>query len=288
MRQQMSGMGSRSILCRVISTTALMLFILHYIVNCKRWIKNEWSILIYKRKSPVYRVCDVAIILVFECSILFFLSKWSYIMADTIWLSRKRISFLMFFWLFLASYCQVATMNVCWELFWSSWICCCFTLGEQWIVMAGLEELKKKLVPLFDADRGIQDGTAMDPCASYMVIILLRVFALWKSNSYTLLVLLKVSDGGTVNLLSRSCGLYNINELGLQKRISGFVDETDSSEKTYRCASHEMRVFGAIGCGASSVVQRAIHIPVHRILALKKINIFEKVHILASAISFCK
>ncbi|XP_068642507.1 mitogen-activated protein kinase kinase 3 isoform X2 [Aristolochia californica] len=37
-----------------------------------------------------------------------------------------------------------------------------------------------------------------------------------------------------------------------------------------------MRIFGAIGCGASSVVQRAIHIPVHRILALKKINIFEK------------
>ncbi|KAJ8623097.1 hypothetical protein MRB53_031626 [Persea americana] len=119
--------------------------------------------------------------------------------------------------------------------------------------MAGLEELKKKLVPLFDADKGISDGPAMDPCASYMV-----------------------SDGGTVNLLSRSCGVYNINELGLQKRISGFLDETDSSEKTYRCASHEMRIFGAIGCGASSVVQRAIHIPVHRILALKKINIFEK------------
>lgn len=101
-----------------------------------------------------------------------------------------------------------------------------------------------------------------------------------------MLVFLKVSDGGTVNLLSRSCGVYNINELGLQKRISGFLDETDSSEKTYRCASHEMRIFGAIGCGASSVVQRAIHIPVHRILALKKINIFEKVHILASAASF--
>ncbi|XP_050223759.1 mitogen-activated protein kinase kinase 3 isoform X2 [Mercurialis annua] len=37
-----------------------------------------------------------------------------------------------------------------------------------------------------------------------------------------------------------------------------------------------MRIFGAIGSGASSVVQRAIHIPTHRILALKKINIFEK------------
>ncbi|XP_058088207.1 mitogen-activated protein kinase kinase 3 isoform X2 [Magnolia sinica] len=119
--------------------------------------------------------------------------------------------------------------------------------------MAGLEELKKKLGPLFDADKGISDGTFMDPSASYMV-----------------------SDGGTVNLLSRSCGVYNINELGLQKRTSGLIDETDASERTYRCASHEMHIFGAIGCGASSVVQRAIHISVHRILALKKINIFEK------------
>ncbi|KAL4594843.1 hypothetical protein ACB092_12G048300 [Castanea dentata] len=96
------------------------------------------------------------------------------------------------------------------------------------------------------------------------------------------LVLLKsyakflLSDGGTVNLLSRSYGVYNINELGLQKCTSSPVDETDGSEKTYQCASHEMRIFGAIGSGASNVVQRAIHIPNHRILALKKINIFEK------------
>lgn len=84
----------------------------------------------------------------------------------------------------------------------------------------------------------------------------------------------KLSDAGTVNLLSQSYGVYNINELGLQKWP---VDDTDHGEKTYRCASHEMRVFGAIGTGASSVVQRAIHIPTHRIIALKKINIFEKV-----------
>lgn len=91
------------------------------------------------------------------------------------------------------------------------------------------------------------------------------------------MVFVKLSDGGTVNLLSRSYGVYNINELGLQKCTSSPVDETDGSEKTYKCASHEMRIFGAIGSGASSVVQRAIHIPNHRILALKKINIFEKV-----------
>ncbi|KAL1318915.1 hypothetical protein HN51_071193 [Arachis hypogaea] len=120
--------------------------------------------------------------------------------------------------------------------------------------MTGLEELKKKLVPLFDAEKGFSTSSTLDPC-----------------DSYTL------SDGGTVNLLSRSYGVYNINELGLQKCTSRSVHETaDQSEKTYRCASHEMRIFGAIGSGASSIVQRAIHIPTHRILALKKINIFEK------------
>lgn len=71
--------------------------------------------------------------------------------------------------------------------------------------------------------------------------------------------------------------MYNFNELGLQKCTSWLADESDHSEKTYRCASHEMRIFGAIGSGASSVVQRAVHIPTHRIIALKKINIFEKV-----------
>ncbi|KAH7532467.1 hypothetical protein FEM48_Zijuj04G0023000 [Ziziphus jujuba var. spinosa] len=85
-----------------------------------------------------------------------------------------------------------------------------------------------------------------------------------------------LSDGGTVNLLSRSYGVYNINELGLHKCTSSSAIDESESEKTYRCASNEMRIFGAIGSGASSVVQRAIHIPTHRILALKKINIFEK------------
>ncbi|CAK9176155.1 unnamed protein product [Ilex paraguariensis] len=119
--------------------------------------------------------------------------------------------------------------------------------------MAGLEELKKKLVPLFDAEKGFLSGSSLNPSDSYML-----------------------SDNGTVNLLSQSYGVYNINELGLQKCTSWPLDDTDHSEKTYRCASHEMRIFGAIGSGASSVVQRAIHIPNHRIIALKKINIFEK------------
>nr|XP_009418079.1 PREDICTED: mitogen-activated protein kinase kinase 3 isoform X3 [Musa acuminata subsp. malaccensis] len=119
--------------------------------------------------------------------------------------------------------------------------------------MAGLEELKKKLEPLFDLENDPSFGMSMDPCDSYMV-----------------------SDGGTVNLLSRSYGVYNINELGLQKHPAVIGDEAEIGEKTYCCASHEMHVFGTIGCGASSVVQRAVKIPIHRIMALKKINVFEK------------
>ncbi|KAK4771843.1 hypothetical protein SAY86_013618 [Trapa natans] len=119
--------------------------------------------------------------------------------------------------------------------------------------MDELEKLKKKLTPLFDAEKGFSSGSGLDPSDSYMM-----------------------SDGGTVNLLSRSYGVYNINELGLQKCSSWPVDDCDHSEKTYKCASKEMLIFGAIGNGASSVVQRAIHIPSHRIIALKKINIFEK------------
>jgi hypothetical protein len=94
----------------------------------------------------------------------------------------------------------------------------------------------------------------------------------------------KVSDGGTINLLSRSFGEYNINEHGFHKRSSG-PDESIEGEKAYRCASEDMHIFGPIGNGASSVVQRAIFIPVHRILALKKINVFEKVCIFI--LQFC-
>ncbi|KMT12797.1 hypothetical protein BVRB_4g088910 [Beta vulgaris subsp. vulgaris] len=119
--------------------------------------------------------------------------------------------------------------------------------------MAALEELKKKLTPLFDAEKGFSSGNTLECGDSDML-----------------------SDGGTINLLSRSYGVYNFNELGLQKCTSSPVDENSPSEKTYRIASREMRVFGVIGSGASSIVQRAIHIPTHRILALKKINIFEK------------
>lgn len=152
--------------------------------------------------------------------------------------------------------------------------------------MAGLEELRKKLTPLFDAEKGFSSSSStLDPSDSYTVKFSLFSFEKYQSFFHFLKFvafffwLVKLSDGGTVNLLSRSYGVYNINELGLQKCTSSaaVVDVSTEAEKTYRCASHEMRIFGAIGSGASSIVQRAIHIPNHRILALKKINIFEKV-----------
>ncbi|KAJ6800054.1 mitogen-activated protein kinase kinase 3 isoform X4 [Iris pallida] len=122
--------------------------------------------------------------------------------------------------------------------------------------MAALEELKMKLKQFSDAAEGNGNsvGLCMEPCDSDMVC-----------------------DGGTVDLVSRSCGVFNINELGLQKHTDtgGLVDEV-TGETMYRCASHEMHTFGAISHGGSSVVHRAIHVPIHRILALKKINIFEK------------
>lgn len=47
--------------------------------------------------------------------------------------------------------------------------------------MAGLEELKKKLAPLFDADKGLPTGLSIDNCDSYMVISIYysRRFQLW-------------------------------------------------------------------------------------------------------------
>ena len=91
----------------------------------------------------------------------------------------------------------------------------------------------------------------------------------------------QVSEEGTLNLLSQSFNEYAINEQGLQLRGSSTAaeagDEVAAAEKTYRCASNEMCVFGPIGSGASSVVCKAIHIPTHRLLALKRINVFEKV-----------
>ena len=70
-----------------------------------------------------------------------------------------------------------------------------------------------------------------------------------------------------------------VGDGGRHDALKGGGGSGSGLERTYRCASHEMCIFGAIGWGASSVVRKAIHIPSHRIIALKKINIFEKVSI---------
>uniref|UniRef100_A0A0E0LBK5 mitogen-activated protein kinase kinase n=1 Tax=Oryza punctata TaxID=4537 RepID=A0A0E0LBK5_ORYPU len=143
------------------------------------------------------------------------------------------------------------------------------------------QELKKKLQPLLfdDPDKGgVSSRVPLpeDTCDSYVNGTEIVLKGMKDTCKDALSVhKVKVSDGGTVNLLSRSLGEYNINEHGFHKRSTG-PEESDSGEKAYRCASHDMHIFGPIGNGASSVVQRAVFIPVHRILALKKINIFEK------------
>ena len=42
--------------------------------------------------------------------------------------------------------------------------------------MAGLEELRKKLAPLFDAETGFSSGSTLDPYDSYMVNVALNEF----------------------------------------------------------------------------------------------------------------
>lgn len=90
----------------------------------------------------------------------------------------------------------------------------------------------------------------------------------------------RVTDGGTLNLMGQSCGEYNINEMGLERRKGTLDDSSEGGvnrDVSYRCASHEMLVFNTIGWGASSTVRKAIHIPHHRIVALKKINSADRV-----------
>eukprot|EP00898_Chlorokybus_atmophyticus_P008584 jgi/Chlat1/8727/Chrsp9S00720 len=70
----------------------------------------------------------------------------------------------------------------------------------------------------------------------------------------------QVTAAGTLNLLSQSCGEYNINQDGLSRRTgntpgSGMV-MGDSKDVHYKCSASEMRVFEPIGKGASSVEKR--------------------------------
>lgn len=54
--------------------------------------------------------------------------------------------------------------------------------------MAGLEELKKKLVPLFDAEKGFSSGSTLDPSDSYMVREFLNSFFIHMLKRVFLLV----------------------------------------------------------------------------------------------------
>lgn len=61
--------------------------------------------------------------------------------------------------------------------------------------MAGLEELKKKLQPLFDADKGLPSGLALDPCDSYMVICFKEIACMAIAKRYYLGSILHAAVG---------------------------------------------------------------------------------------------
>ncbi|KAM0921683.1 hypothetical protein ACQ4PT_006642 [Festuca glaucescens] len=143
--------------------------------------------------------------------------------------------------------------------------------------MAGLEDLKRRLQPIFfDADGNVvpppdsADAASEDTCDCDDPEKVIEY-----TNAHILFFFIKVLDGATINLLSKSSDEYNINELGFHKRTTR-QDDAYSTDKAYQCSFHDMHIFDPVGNGASSVVHRAIYVPVHRVLALKKINIFEK------------
>lgn len=80
----------------------------------------------------------------------------------------------------------------------------------------------------------------------------------------------KLSDDGTLQMLSASKREFSINPQGLRQGAGRGV------EQQYQCSADEMMEFNTIGRGASSVVRKAIHVPTHRFVALKVINIFDK------------
>eukprot|EP00245_Coleochaete_scutata_P017013 TRINITY_DN8146_c0_g6_i1.p1 TRINITY_DN8146_c0_g6~~TRINITY_DN8146_c0_g6_i1.p1 ORF type:complete len:518 (-),score=65.08 TRINITY_DN8146_c0_g6_i1:663-2216(-) len=116
-----------------------------------------------------------------------------------------------------------------------------------------MEEMKKKLMPLMQSPELSVDWT----------------------SSY------KVTDCGTINFLSRSCGEYNINPKGLLKRVVPATPEEAAEggvqrERQYKIGAHEVICFNAVGSGACGTVRKAIHLPTHRIIALKNIKAYEK------------
>lgn len=54
-------------------------------------------------------------------------------------------------------------------------------VGEELALMAALEELKKKLSPLFDAEKGLSSSSSLDPNDSYLVSFFLVIFVMKKS-----------------------------------------------------------------------------------------------------------
>ncbi|KAM0873916.1 hypothetical protein ACQ4PT_037748 [Festuca glaucescens] len=100
--------------------------------------------------------------------------------------------------------------------------------------MVGLEELKRRLQPIFfDADGNVVPPPDCADAAS--------------EDTYDCDDP-EVLDGATINLLSKSSDEYNINELGFHKRTTR-QDEAYSTDKAYRCSFHDMHIFDPVGKG---------------------------------------
>ena len=94
-----------------------------------------------------------------------------------------------------------------------------------------------------------------------------------------------LTDDG-IKLLSASAREFKLTSDGIEygarggdARASSATTGTSSraeNECGYRCASSDVRVFGVVGVGASGVVKRAIHVPSHRVIALKQMTVNDK------------
>ncbi|EEH52347.1 uncharacterized protein MICPUCDRAFT_42701 [Micromonas pusilla CCMP1545] len=94
-----------------------------------------------------------------------------------------------------------------------------------------------------------------------------------------------LTDDG-IKLLSASAREFKLTSDGIEygarggdARASSATTGTSSraeNECAYRCASSDVRVFGVVGVGASGVVKRAIHVPSHRVIALKQMTVNDK------------
>mmetsp|Transcript_41946 Transcript_41946/g.50829 ORF Transcript_41946/g.50829 Transcript_41946/m.50829 type:complete len:375 (+) Transcript_41946:396-1520(+) len=89
----------------------------------------------------------------------------------------------------------------------------------------------------------------------------------------------KVSDAGTLQLLSQSQSNYHINANGMSKAsspASSGAGTPGTGELYYNCKASDIEKVSKLGAGASGVVFKAVHLPSKTLCALKSINALDK------------